>query len=120
MNKRISPVSLLVAPFLVALAMLPSHRGTAVAPPQGAGRLPWTTSRIRGTPEPPHPYRVERVFPKLAFKNPLLLTRVPGTKRLVVAEQAGKVFSFPNDQACEKADLFADLRGLSSWDPKKG
>src|SRR6476469_2436727 len=100
MNQRISPVRLLVAAFLVALAMLPSRRGAAVAPPR-EGRQPWTTTRISGTPEPPHPYRVERAFPKLTFKNPLLLTRLPGTKRLVVAEQAGKVFSFPNDQAAD-------------------
>src|SRR5947209_19834528 len=54
-------------------------------------RTPWTTSRIRGSPEPPHPYRIERAFPKLSFKNPLLLTRAPGTERLFIAEQAGKI-----------------------------
>ena len=44
-----------------------------------AMRVPWTTSRISGSPEPPAPYRIERVFPKLTFKNPLLLTNAPGT-----------------------------------------
>ena len=82
-------------------------------------RTPWTTSRIKGTPDPPHPYRVERVFPKLTFKNPLLLTRAPGTDRLFVAEHAGKVYSFRNDDRCEKADLFLDpAREIHSWDPK--
>jgi len=28
---------------------------------------------------------------------------------MVVAEQGGKIWSFPNDPACEKPDLFADL-----------
>src|SRR5262245_7277333 len=120
MNKRISPVGFLVALLLAVLALLPSRWSAAVAPPPGqprgmAGRVPWTTSRIRGTPEPPHPYRVGRAFPKLTFKNPLLMTRLPGTKLLLVGEQAGKVLSFPNDQGCARADLFVDLRELNSW-----
>src|ERR1700752_3336905 len=80
---------------------------------------PGKASRIQGTPDPPHPYRVERAFPKLTFKNPLLLTRAPGTDRLFLAEQAGKIFSFRNDDRCEKADLFFDLtKEIHSWDPK--
>src|SRR5262249_51350727 len=85
-----------------------------------ATRIPWTTSRITGSPDPPHPYKVERAFPKLAFKNPLLLTRAPGTDRLFVGEHAGKLYSFRNDPACDKADLFLDLTTeLKSW-PKEG
>ena len=53
-------------------------------------RTPWTTSRITGSPEPPHPYKIERVFPKLTFKNPLLLTMAPGGNRFFVGEQAGR------------------------------
>src|SRR5262249_41566490 len=37
-------------------------------------RAAWTTSRFRGSPDPPPPYRAERVFPKLHFKNPTVLT----------------------------------------------
>src|SRR5215469_931968 len=36
-----------------------------------AVRTPWTTSRITGSPDPPHPYRIVRAFPKLTFKNPI-------------------------------------------------
>ena len=49
-------------------------------------RIPWTTSKIRGTPDPPQPYVVEDVFPDLAFKQPVVLTGAPGTERLFVAE----------------------------------
>src|SRR4051794_24315019 len=60
-------------------------------------RVLWQSSRITGSPEPPAPYRMERVFPKLEFKNPVLLVRAPGTDRLFVAEQAGPIYSFkPN------------------------
>jgi putative heme-binding domain-containing protein len=83
-------------------------------------RIAWTTSRLTGSPEPPPPYRVERIFAKLTFKNPLLLTRMPGSDRLYIGEQAGKLFSFPNNPAVEKADLFFDLtKELHSWDPNK-
>ena len=65
------------------------------APPYGIEkRIPWTTSRIKGTPNPPKPYRIERVFGKLKFAEPLAMTRIQGTDRLVVAERYGKIFSF--------------------------
>ncbi len=87
-------------------------------------RIPWTTSRVEGSPEPPHPYRVERAFSRLSFQNPLLLTMpslpkhspVPGANRFFVGEQGGKIFSFPNDQSCEKKDLFLDVATELSWD----
>lgn len=102
---------------LLALPKPPAAPGGADRP---MTRVPWTTSRIRGTPEPPHPFLVERAFPKLTFKNPLLTARIPGTDRLFVGEQAGKIYSFPNDDTVERADLFADLaRDLSSWDKSK-
>ena len=90
-------------PFLVAPLLL------------AAERVPWTSSRIHGSPEPPLPYRVERAFPKLTFTNPLDAATIPGTDRLVIAEQHGKLFSVPNDDACENADLFADLK---QFDPE--
>jgi putative heme-binding domain-containing protein len=80
-------------------------------------RVAWTTSRLTGTPDPPPAYRIARAFPKLMFKNPLLLSNAPGSNRLFIGEQAGKLFSFRNDQAVAKADLFLDLTTeLHSWD----
>jgi putative heme-binding domain-containing protein len=75
-------------------------------------RVPWTTSRFRGSPDPPPPYRAERVFPKLHFKNPTVLTNAPGTDWLFVAEQYGKIFSIPNDPDAAAADLFLDCSEL--------
>src|SRR5437667_2332463 len=72
-------------------------------------RVPWTTSRLTGSPDPPPPYKIVRAFPKLTFKNPLLLRNAPGTERLFIGEQAGKLYSFPNNQGVAKADLFFDL-----------
>src|SRR5262245_19829358 len=81
-------------------------------PPPQAKRVPWTTSRITGSPEAPPPYRTERVFPKLKFAEPVTITRAPGSERLFVAELRGKIVSFPDDQACEKPEPFLDLSAI--------
>jgi putative heme-binding domain-containing protein len=77
-----------------------------------ARRIPWTTSNVRGTPDPPLPFRPERVFPKISFKSPTVLTNAPGTDRFFVAEQSGKIYSFPADPACSSPDLFVDTSDL--------
>ena len=72
-------------------------------------RVPWTTGRIQGTPDPPLPYSIERVFPQLKFTKPTVLTNAPGTDRLFVAELLGKIYSFPNRPEVSQPDLFVDL-----------
>src|SRR5438105_4736785 len=56
-------------------------------------RVPWTTSHVKGSPEPPPPYRSEVAFPKLKFSSPLDLVGAPGVDRLFAAERYGKIFS---------------------------
>lgn len=73
-------------------------------------RTPWTTSRVTGSLEPPSPYRIEHRFPKLQFKNPVVLTGAPGLDRLFVVEVDGRIVSFPNDNNCEQADLVLDAK----------
>ena len=72
-------------------------------------RIPWTVSRITGSPDPPLPYVVKRVFPKLKFKEPVDWANTPAVDRLFVAEQWGKIFSFKNDPDVEQPDLVIDL-----------
>jgi len=71
-------------------------------------RSAWTTSRVIGSPDPPPPFKVVRAFPNLKFTHPVLLARCPGSDRLFVGEQAGKLYSFA-DKPDAKADLFFDL-----------
>ena len=72
-------------------------------------RVAWATSRITGSPEPPLPYQLERVFGKLKFENPVVLTSAPGSKRLFVVQLDGKIFSFANKPDVEQPDLAVDL-----------
>jgi putative heme-binding domain-containing protein len=72
-------------------------------------RVPWTTSRVQGTPEPPPPFVVERLYPKLTFVKPLDVTPLPGTDRLVVLEQSGSMYSFVPAAGAEKAEPFGKM-----------
>ncbi|WP_435008543.1 PQQ-dependent sugar dehydrogenase [Tundrisphaera lichenicola] len=88
--------------------------GPALAEGSRSGRTPWVGSRVVGTPEPPPPFRVVRVFPNLKFDHPLLLTRYPEGDRLVVGEQSGVLYSFAN-RPDAGAEPFLDLpRGLAT------
>ena len=80
----------LIAPVFILGVLEASQAGRPFAIDK---RVPWTTSRITGTPEPPPPYRIARAFPKLSFKNPLLMVRNPGSGRFFIGEQAGKIYS---------------------------
>jgi uncharacterized repeat protein (TIGR03806 family) len=73
-------------------------------------RVPWTTSRVKGSPEPPAPYRTEVAFPKIKFFEPLDMASAPGSDRLFVAERPGRLFSFPNKREAAKANLLIDLK----------
>src|SRR5687768_15019824 len=54
----------------------------------------WTTSKVKGSPEPPAPYQIAKSYPKLTFEEPLELATVPGRKIWVVAERKGKIWTF--------------------------
>ncbi len=85
-------------------------------------RVPWTTSKVVGSPEPPPPYRTELAFPKLPkFEEPLDMTYAPGTDRLFVAGRWGKIWSFVNKKDVDKADLALELKVLknSKGEPMK-
>jgi uncharacterized repeat protein (TIGR03806 family) len=84
--------------------------GDDVSPPKVAQRSPWTTSHVSGSPEPPPPLKTVRAFPKLQFEKPLLMTMAPGLDRFFVVEQSGRIYSFPNDRACETPELFLNLK----------
>jgi uncharacterized repeat protein (TIGR03806 family) len=96
---------------LIALLLL-TFSGSANAQIGLGRRVPWTTSRLIGAPEPPRPYITERVFPSLVFDQPVELLVVPGTNRLAVLEVNGKIFTFENRPDAERLDLdlMADIR----------
>ncbi len=72
-------------------------------------RVPWTSSRMIGTPEPPPPFHVEPAFPRVKLQFPVVLVPARGTNRLFVGELPGRIGSFPNDPGATRVDLAIDL-----------
>ena len=68
-------------------------------------RRPWTSDKLRGTPEPPDPYTTQDAFPRLKFFEPLSVGVIPGSGRFGVATRPGKIFTFENRRDVLKADL---------------
>jgi len=73
-------------------------------------RVPWTTSKVRGSPDPPAPYRIRPAFAKLKFYEPLALVAGPLGDRMFVAERPGAIYSFAIDPAADERELFLDLK----------
>ncbi|GAA5119211.1 PQQ-dependent sugar dehydrogenase [Luteolibacter yonseiensis] len=56
-------------------------------------------------------------FPNLSFLNPLGLTHIPGTNKLLVWEREGKIWAFDNDPAVTTKTLVVDLSAnVQGWD----
>lgn len=77
-------------------------------------RIPWTTSRVVGSPDPPLPLRAVRAFPNLTFAFPLYIIAEPAAAnaaagRMFVVQQRGKILAFSNDPSVEKTEVFLAL-----------
>ena len=72
-------------------------------------RVPWTSSHIQGSPEPPNPYRTEVAFPKVKFYEPIAIAAVFADNRFIVGERYGKIYSFTNERQAADKELMADL-----------
>ena len=80
-------------------------------------RIPWTTSQVIGSPDPPLPYTVETVFTNLTWKEPVFVTPEPGSKRLFVVlaggekERPSKILSITNEVNADKPETFLEVPG---------
>lgn len=104
-NGRMLSLPLVILAALVAIAVPASAQEEKTEV-----RDAWSASKISGSPDPAPPYRTELAFPNLKFVQPLDLSPAPGSDRLFVAEQAGRILSFPNRQEIGAADLVVDLK----------
>src|SRR3954471_17785033 len=78
-------------------------------------RIPWTTSRVVGSPEPPLPYTVEKTFTNITWKTPVFITREPDTDYVLVVQAGGekerpsKVLRVRDDPAADQAETFLEV-----------
>ena len=54
-----------------------------------AERVPWTTSKVQGSPEPPPPYLVVEIYPKSVERRVVDVQYVPGGDRLIALHLDG-------------------------------
>jgi uncharacterized repeat protein (TIGR03806 family) len=111
----IHTVGVLVTAMMVIGA---AQAGTAEDKPFGLDqRVPWTTSHMVGSPDPPLPYTVEPVFTNIAWKAPIYLTAEPATDSLLVVLQGGekdrpsKVLRLQDDLTTDRAETLLEIGG---------
>ncbi len=71
--------------------------------------VPWTTSRITGSPEKPVPYVMERVWEGISLVLPTEMIPVPNSDRWIVTQLDGQIVSFSTDADADQVDLVIDL-----------
>jgi glucose/arabinose dehydrogenase/cytochrome c553 len=71
-----------------------------------------TTSRVVGSPEPPLPYRVERVLPDLKISQPVSVTAEPGSSRLLFITPKG-LYRTTEDPASGEFETLLELKSAA-------
>lgn len=102
---RFAPI--IVSTLLLALAATAATRTNSFGVEK---RIPFATSRLVGSPDPPLPYRARRAFPKLNFKHPLNITHQPETGRMLVVEQSERILAFTNRADAAGTNVFCFIR----------
>ncbi|MBM3875638.1 MAG: hypothetical protein FJ386_02830 [Verrucomicrobia bacterium] len=100
-------IALLLSWLAMSSAALPAD--TSERPFGLTRRIPLTTSRVIGSPEPPLPFRAKRAFPSLSFNHPVYVTAEPASNRLLVVEQNGRTLAFGSNATGPGTNLFHEI-----------
>ncbi len=80
-------------------------------------RIPWTTSQLLGSPDPPLPYVATRTFAGIEWNRPIYLEPEPDGRHLFVIEQGGekdrpsKLFRFVDNADVTDRTLLLEVPG---------
>lgn len=77
-----------------------------------------TTSTVVGSPDPPPPYRAERVYPKMNMTFPIAVVNVPGSDRLLfIAQEKSygdtEIRMMQDDPATTEAEFILKTKGTA-------
>ena len=75
-----------------------------------AARVPWTSNAVKGSPEPPSPYVVERLYPELDIQRPVDLTYAPDNEDLFIATERAQIWHVDTSVSPPTQHLLADIR----------
>lgn len=81
-------------------------------------RIPWVTSRVVGSPEPPLPYTLGRAMPSLKFNVAITVVPEPEGDRLILLQYDGQLHSITGNGEARTSSLWADLEPDGAADPK--
>jgi uncharacterized repeat protein (TIGR03806 family) len=85
-------IACLLAPLMLMTLGSRVFAGEPSLKPGLESRTAWTSSQLVGSPEPPLPYTVEKLFPKLELPTPIYIATEPGSNQLwVVLNAAGEL-----------------------------
>lgn len=111
---RLPALAARAAAVLVASSTLASESTPDAALPR---RVPWTTSRVVGTPDPPLPFVTRPCLPHVELKSPVFVIAEPGTRNVAVVLQGGdpgrpsRVVRVQEDQTSTQAEPFLEIPG---------
>src|SRR5262245_5586066 len=79
-------------------------------------RIPLTTSKVVGSPDPPLPYRPVRAFPNLKLTFPIAIDRIPGSDQLLLIAQEksygpATILRIADDPGVTQAELALEVPG---------
>ncbi len=81
-----------------------------------APRVAWESSTVKGTPEPPPPFRGRRAFANLKFSKPLFLSQEPtAPRRMLVVEQKGKILAFAHDAETAETQPYCEIEDHDTY-----
>ncbi len=106
--------NLLLLGALVVGSTMPS--APAQGPPKFQKRPPLLTSRVVGSPDPPPPYRKEKVYPALKVNFPIHIVRQPGSDLLLFVGERNSygpsaIYRMKDDPKVATAEKLLDLPG---------
>ena len=79
----------------------------------GASARPaWTSSTVKGTPEPPPPLRARPFYEHVRFKNPTSLTTAPGSDRFFVTEFPDQISRLIGHDSPDGGEIDPDLKSI--------
>ncbi len=77
-------------------------------------RVPWTTSKIRGFPDPPPPLKLVRAYPKIDIPNLIALNAIPDSEYLLAVDHQSdwggpsRIVQFKDTPEADRTELFLE------------
>jgi putative heme-binding domain-containing protein len=72
-------------------------------------RVPWASNAVKGSPEPPSPYTVERLYTELDIQRTVDLTFAPNSNDLFIATERAQIWHVDTSVTPATQHLLADI-----------